>query len=127
MYAKLQKKKENSKIAQRRAGVYEYKYISQHVGHAKIAYDWSSPRRLWPPSTCTCSGWGARTSEFRIGESSHARRWEEVVDGLLRHGGVELALDTTLASTLHADGENKEGCSTARRHRAHGSQEAKEQ
>ena len=38
-----------------------------------------------------------------------SRRLEVVVDGLPLHGGAQLAVDTTLVSTLHGDGRPRKG------------------
>ena len=38
-----------------------------------------------------------------------ARRLEEVVDGLPLFGGVQLAVDTTMVSALHANDEARRG------------------
>ena len=100
--------------------------IPSHLFHLHRPM-WPSPRRFWPPSRSMCPHWGAWRRGFAL-ESGAAstntfvrdldiptatledsRRLEVVVDGLLLHGGAQLAVDTTLVSTLHGDARPRKG------------------
>ena len=92
---------------------------------------WLSPRLSWPPPCSLRAGGGLGEARVSVGKrgcsdlsggwwASHtnvldldlaepnaadARRLEVVADGWPLFGGAQLAVDTTIVSTLHANGE----------------------
>ena len=50
-----------------------------------------------------------RDINFGVPVAGDSRRLEVVVGGLPLHGGVQLALDTTLVSSVRGDGEPRRG------------------
>ena len=92
---------------------------------------WPPYRSLWPPPRILCSVKGSCSAGFRSGEcagrGSQQTLWFETWTLLFQalFGRVQLAIDTTLVSPLHADGSARPGAAqndgvalrVARRHK----------
>ena len=53
-----------------------------------------------------------RDMDLGVPVAGDNRRLEVVVDGLPLHGGVQLAVDTTLVSSVRGSGEPRQGAAT---------------